>query len=40
MTNGLKYTDMCRLQNCENQAYHADEEKSTNESDEDELEED
>ena len=40
MANGLKCTVMCRLQNCENQAYHADEEESTNESDEDELEKD
>ena len=37
MANGLKCTDMCRLQNCENQAYHADGEESTNESDEGRL---
>ena len=39
MADGLKYTEMCRLQDCDNQADLAGDEDVTNEL-QDELEED
>lgn len=38
MANGLKFTDMCKLPDCNNQSSTSDSEESADEEDEDENE--